>query len=141
MRFRERITKFLIIGFSAAIINLVLMILFVEIFRFKTYFLKNLANLLAIEISVIYNFGLQRLWTWKDAPKKQGKGLIKQFIGFNIAALTGISIRAITFAFLELLGIFYLLNVAFGIGLVAAISFLLYDKLIFRRRADEKQCL
>ena len=141
MRLTERVKRFLIIGSSAAILNFLLMILFVEVFLFKSYFLKNVANVLSIEISIFYNFLLSRLWTWIDAPKKQGKSLILQFVSFNLAALTGITIRVIVFAVLEKWGVFYLLNVAFGIGLVAIVDFILYDKLVFRRAADETKIL
>lgn len=141
MRLTDRVKRFLIIGSSAALVNFLLMILFVEVFWFKTYFLKNLANVSSIEISVFYNFLLSRLWTWVDAPKKQGKSLMVQFVSFNLAALTGIGIRVFVFAILEKWGIFYLLNVALGIGLAATVDFLLYDKLIFKRRADEEEYL
>ena len=60
---------------------------------------------------------------------------------FNLAALTGISIRIILFAILEKWGVFYLLNVAFGIGLAATVDFIIYDKLVFKRPAYEKQPL
>jgi len=141
MRFTDRVKRFLIIGSSAAFVNFLLMILFVEVFWFKTYFLKNLANVLSIESSVFYNFVLSRLWTWIDAPKKQGKSLMVQFLSFNLAALTGMSMRVIVFAILEKWGVFYLLNVAFGIGLVATVDFILYDKLVFRRPANAKKPL
>lgn len=141
MRLTVRVKRFLIIGSSAAFVNFLLMILFVEVFWFKTYFLKNLANVSSIEISIFYNFLLSRLWTWVDAPKKQGKSLMAQFVSFNLAALTGIGIRVFVFAILEKWGIFYLLNVALGIGLAATVDFLLYDKLIFKRRADEEEYL
>lgn len=141
MRFTDRAKRFLIVGSSAAFVNFLLMILFVEVFWFKTYFLKNLANVLSIESSVFYNFVLSRLWTWIDAPKKQGKSLMVQFLSFNLAALTGMSMRVIVFAILEKWGVFYLLNVAIGIGLAASVDFLLYDKVVFRRRAHEKQYL
>jgi dolichol-phosphate mannosyltransferase len=141
MRLTDRVKRFLIIGSSAAFVNFLLMILFVEVFWFKTYFLKNLANASSIEISVFYNFLLSRLWTWVDAPKKQGKSLIAQFVSFNLAALTGLGIRVFVFAILEKWGVFYLLNVALGIGLAATVDFLLYDKLIFKRRVDEEEYL
>jgi dolichol-phosphate mannosyltransferase len=141
MRFTGRVKRFLIIGSSAAFVNFLLMILFVEVFWFKTYFLKNLANVSSIEISIFYNFLLSRLWTWVDAPKKQGKSLVVQFLSFNLAALTGMSMRVIVFAILEKWGVFYLLNVAFGIGLVATVDFILYDKLVFRRPANAKKPL
>ena len=138
MGYNERISKFLIVGFSAAIVNFLLITFFIEIIGFKSYFLKNLANILAIEISAVYNFSISRLWTWKDAPRKQGKGLVAQFISFNLALLAGIVIRVISFAIFEKWGIFYLLNVAIGIGMAAGIDFILYDRLVFRRESHPK---
>ena len=139
MHYNERIRKFLIVGFSAAIVNFLLISFFIEIMGFKSYFLKNLANILAIEISAVYNFSISRLWTWRDAPRKQGKSLVAQFISFNLALLTGIVIRVISFAVFEKWGIFYLLNVAIGIGIAAGIDFILYDKLVFRREGHPKK--
>lgn len=131
----HRIKKFLIVGGSAAIVNLAAMSLLVEILGFKTYLLKNIANMTSIEISIFYNFVFQRLWTWNDTPKKDGKNLMGQFFLFNSAALAGILIRIALFALLDLTGLYYLFNVAFGIGVAASIDFILYDKIVFRRGA------
>jgi putative flippase GtrA len=138
MRYNERIGKFLIVGFSAAFVNFLLITIFIELLAFRSYFLKNLANILAIEMSAIYNFSISRVWTWKDAPRKQGKSLVGQFIYFNLVLLAGIIIRVILFAVLEKWGLFYLLNVAIGIGIAACIDFILYDKLVFRRKEHPK---
>jgi putative flippase GtrA len=139
MRYNERISKFLIGGMSSAIVNFLIISFFIEIIGFKSYFLKNLANILAIEISALYNFLVCRLWTWKDAPRKRGKSLFTQYISYNLALLAGIVIRIILFAVFEKWGIFYLLNVAIGIGMAASIDFILYDKLVFRRTPLEKK--
>ena len=139
MRYNERIIKFLILGCSAALVNFLLITIFIELLAFKSYFLKNLANILAVELSALYNFSISRVWTWKDAPRKQGKGLVGQFISFNLALLAGILIRVILFAVFEKWGLFYLLNVAIGIGIAACIDFVLYDKLVFRRKEHPEQ--
>jgi putative flippase GtrA len=133
--------RFLVVGCSAALVNFLLITLFIELLGFKTYFLKNLANILAIEMSAIYNFSISRVWTWKDAPRKQGKSLVGQFVYFNLALLTGIVLRVILFAIFERWGVFYLLNVAIGIGIAASIDFILYNKFVFRRgRYQKKLC-
>jgi dolichol-phosphate mannosyltransferase len=139
MRLNERLKRFLIVGSSAAIVNFALMIFLVEALSFNTYVLKNIANVISIEVSVFYNFLLSRVWTWGDAPKRQGKGLFSQFIFFNLAALTGIIIRIIVFAVLDKLGVFYIINVFLGIGIAAIVDFVLYDKLIFRRVIHENE--
>ncbi len=131
--------RFLIVGLTAAAVNFLIISLFIEILGFKTYFLKNLANILAIEISAIYNFFVSRIWTWEDAPRRHGRSLIRHFISFNLALLAGIITRVILFAILDKWNIFYLLNVAFGIGIAATIDFVLYDKLVFRRDKYQEQ--
>jgi dolichol-phosphate mannosyltransferase len=96
--------------------------------------LKNLANILSIEMSAVYNFSISRLWTWGDAPRKKGKSLVTQFISFNLALSAGIVLRIILFALFEQWGLFYLLDVAIGIGIAACIDFILYDKFVFKRK-------
>jgi putative flippase GtrA len=46
--------------------------------------------------------------------------------------LAGIVVRVILFAVFEKWGLFYLLNVAMGIGIGACIDFILYDKFVFK---------
>ncbi len=140
MTYYERIIKFLIVGCSAAAVNFLLITILIELLGFKGYFFKNLANLLAIEMSAVYNFSISRLWTWKDAPRKQGKSIIGQFISFNLALLAGIVLRIIPFAVLEKWGIFYLLNVGLGIGIAAGIDFILYDRFVFKRERTVNVC-
>ena len=89
MRYNERIMKFLIVGCSAALVNFLLITIFIELFGFKGYFLKNLANILAIEMSAVYNFSISRLWTWRDAPRKQGKSLVGSVYIFQSGTVGG----------------------------------------------------
>jgi len=130
----KRVKKFLIVGGSAAVVNLGAMSLLVELLGFEGYYLKNLANILSMEVSILYAFIFNRKWTWKDAAKKEGKKLISQFVLYNFAVLIGISIRIVLFALLELTGLYYLFNVAIGIGVAAIVDYMLYDKFVFRRR-------
>ena len=130
----RRIQKFVVVGISAAAINLGSMVIFVELFGFEEYLLKNLANAISMEISIVCAFACNRLWTWYDAPKKTGKKLVGQFLIFNLAVLTGVLVRIGLFALFELYGLYYLINVCLGIGVAAVLDFILYDKIVFRRR-------
>jgi len=133
-----RIKRFLIVGISAAFVNISIMVLFVEGFGFKTYFLKNLANILSIEVSIIYNFMLSRAWTWSDTPSTKGRDLLGQCVSFHVANVTGLVLRVVLFAFLEKFAVFYVLNMMFGIVLAAFVSYILYDKIVFKRPLNEK---
>jgi dolichol-phosphate mannosyltransferase len=132
MRFSGKASKFLIVGASAALVNLSVMALFVEVLGFQTYFLKNLSNIFSIEVSIIFNFALSRAWTWGDAPLKKGRELAGQCASFHAANLFGLITRAILFAVLERAGVHYILNIILGIGVAASISFVLYDRLVFK---------
>ncbi len=138
MKYNDRLMKFLVVGCGAAVVNFLLVTIFIELFGFKGYFLKNFANILAIELSAVYNFLISRVWTWKDAPRKQGKGLVGQFISFNLVLLAGIVMRVVLFAVFEKWGLFYLLNVAIGIGIAACLNFILYDKFVFKREESQQ---
>ncbi len=139
MQYPERLKRFLLVGSSAFVVNAALMMLFVEALGFVSPLMKNIANLAAMEISIFYNFLISRMWTWRDAPKKQQGRLAVQFIAFNFAALAGVMIRIASFAAMENWQIHYLLNVTIGSGMAAVFDFVLYDRLIFKRTVRVKQ--
>ncbi len=138
MKSTGRIKRFLIVGMSAAFVNVSIMVLFVEGLGFKTYFLRNLANILSIEVSIIYNFMLSRSWTWSDTPSIKGRDLLGQCVSFHVANLTGLFLRVVLFAFLEKLAVYYVLNIMLGIVLAAFVSYILYDKIVFKKPLKEK---
>ena len=139
MQYPERLKRFLLVGSSAFVVNALLMVFFVEVLGFVSPLLKNTANLIAMEISIFYNFLISRTWTWKDAPKKQQRRLAVQFLAFNFAALAGVVMRMASFAAMETWQIYYLLNMTIGVGMAAAFDFVLYDRLIFKRAVRVKQ--
>jgi len=46
----------------------------VELLGFEGYYLKNIANIISVELSILYAFVFNRLWTWNDAPKQGEAG-------------------------------------------------------------------
>ena len=138
MKFTERVKRFFIAGASAALVNLSLMVLFVEVFGFDTCLLRNIANIVSIELGIIYNFTISRMWTWVDVPQRKGTGLMAQCVSFHIANLTGMAVRVIIFAVLDKLGVFYILNVMAGAIVAATMSFMMYDRFVFKRPVDER---
>ncbi len=135
----ERLKRFLLVGASAFIVNAALLIFFVETLGFASSLLKNVANFLAMELSIFYNFLVSRMWTWGDAPRHRQGRLAAQFAAFNGAALAGVAIRIASFAALESWQIYYLLNMIIGVALAAALDFVLYDRLIFKRPVRVRQ--
>ncbi len=61
----KRVQKFVLVGGSAAVVNLGLMTFLVEYLGFDGYYLKNLANIISMEISIVYAF----IWLYPGFPK------------------------------------------------------------------------
>lgn len=89
---KTRIFKFLAVGSLSALLQLV----FLEIWR--QFFSYQIANILAIEGSIIFNFILSNLWTFKDRKLKL-KQVPFKFIQFNLTSVGSILIQ-ILIAFL-----------------------------------------
>ena len=76
---------------------------------------------------------MSRTITWADRPKEYGKKLFIQMLKFHLAIGVTILFRLALFPILQLLGVFYILNAAIGIALAAAINFVIYDTIVFKK--------
>jgi len=126
--------KFLLISGSAVVLNLLLLYLLVHYLGMDSRLGENIANVISMEISIIYNFFMSRAFTWSDRLKEMGKNLFIQIVKFHAAIGISLLFRIALFFVLQLVGVFYLLNAAIGIGLAAAFNFVIYDTLIFKRK-------
>lgn len=127
-----RILKFGLVGGSAAVLNLVLMVLLVGVLGFNSYILKNLANLLAIIISTLYAFYVHRSVTWGDVREGMVFNTEKQLTFFITTAFFSIILRVLLFYLFDLIGLYYIINVILGIGLAACVNFVINDKVVFK---------
>lgn len=115
-----RFIKFCIVGFSGVIVNLGILYLLKEYFG-----LFFLASALAIEISIITNFILNDLWTFKDKGKKGSKSYFFRLVKWNLARLTTALVNLIVFWALTNIGINYLISQAIGIFLATILAYLM----------------
>jgi putative flippase GtrA len=128
------IGKFFLVSGSAVLLNLLLLFVMVRYLGMDSRLGENMANFISMELAIIYNFFLSRAITWKDRNKEHGLKLFVQICKFHIAIGITIVMRTALFAFLQMLGVFYILNAAIGIALAAGFNFVIYDSLIFERR-------
>jgi putative flippase GtrA len=97
-------------------------------------FLKNLANFVALILSILFAFFFHRAFTWGDCTFESGYRLLKQILLFYSSNTLAIFIRTISFALFDyLFKLNYLLNVAIGIGIASLLNFVVYDRAIFKR--------
>ena len=134
----ERILLFLIMGGSAAVLNLALAYVGVDFLGFSSDLQQNYVNFVAMEISLIYSFLVYRTIVWKIKAWNTARILLRQLPLYHLSAGTAALMRILLFPLLQLLGVYYLLNIALGIMTGAVINYLLIDNFVFRDLANKK---
>lgn len=128
-----KILKFLIGGGAAAAINLLLIFLLIENLGFNTPFLRNIANVISIEISLIFSFFIYRMWVWRGGVWTFREVILKQLPLYHISAGAAVVIRIFfLFPILDWLGIQYTVNTIVGVLLSASINYLISDRFVFK---------
>jgi dolichol-phosphate mannosyltransferase len=130
------IGKFIIVSGSAVVINLLLLFLFVNYLGFKTSLKQNVANVISMEISIVYNYILSRSITWKNRHQETGSKLLQQILKFHVTIGITILFRLGLFALLQVFGVHYIINAAIGIALASVFNFIVYDALIFKKKEE-----
>ncbi len=131
--FSAKILKFLLGGGVAAIFNLVLMFGLIEWLGFNTPVLRNVANILAIECSLLFSFFVYRFWVWSGGSWTIKELLFKQIPLYHVSAGTSVIARIFfVFPLLDWLQVNYAINTLIGIFISAALNYLISDRLVFK---------
>ncbi len=134
----ERILLFLVGGGSAAVVNLVLAYVGVDLLGLNSDLQQNYVNIVAMEISLIYSFLIYRAFVWRIKTWDTAQIFLRQLPLYHLSAGTGILIRVLLFPLLQLLDVHYLLNVALGILVGAAVNYVLTDNFVFKDTTNRK---
>jgi dolichol-phosphate mannosyltransferase len=126
--------KYLVLGGITAVFNLVVIWLLVELFRLDTPLQRNFANLVAIEISLIFSFFVYRLGVWTQASSDLRQILFRQLPLYHLSTSLTVMVRSfLIFPILDWLGVDYVINTLIGIGLGAFLSYFFNDQLVFSK--------
>ncbi len=101
----------------------------------NTIILENVAFVIALELSIIVNFFMQRHLTWKDTPRMRGRKLATQCLTFHAAAGVTSVLRIALFPLGQFFGLHRQINLIIGVALAAGLNYLCYDLLVFKRKA------
>ena len=137
-----RVFKFLLGGGVAAVINLILMAYLVEYRGFDTPFLRNIANAISIEISLVASFFIYRIWVWTGGSWKLKEVLLRQITLYHISAGAAIVIRVfVIFPLLDWLKVNYNINTLVGVIVGATINYIISDRIVFKesKKSDKLQ--
>jgi len=126
-----RFLKFGVVGASGVVVNMGGLYVFKE-FAGIPYFI---ASLIAIELSILSNFTINLLWTWRD---RSGQGsvwtkLLRYHIGAGATAFLGNYL--ILIALTELFGMHYMISNLIGIAVGTLANYIINDLWTFRKHS------
>ncbi len=131
--YNNKIFRFLIAGGVAFLINLFLIYWFIDDLGFNTPFLKNVANVISIEISLIASFFIYRIWVWTGGDWTIRDVILIQLPLYHLSAGLAVLVRVLLiFPFLNWLGISPGVNTMIGVLVGASINYVASDSLIFK---------
>lgn len=120
--------RFVLIGGSAALLNLCLLWLFAR--QFDIWYLG--ASMLSYGICIVYNFTLQRAWAFQGEHRQA----MTQFSQFLVANLAGLALNAVMLrALVETLRLPLIFSQAIASLSIATLSFVVYRRIFTRGRA------
>lgn len=135
----SRSIRFLIGGGVAALFNLFLIALLIEHLGLDTPLLRSVANVIAIELSLLLSFVIYRIWVWPGGSWSPKNLLLKQLPLYHVSAGLAVLTRSLlVFPLLDYLGVSYGINTLVGALLSAGINYVLTDRLVFASRESQQ---
>jgi dolichol-phosphate mannosyltransferase len=131
--YTNKIFRFLVAGGVAFLINLLLIHWLIDKRGFDTPALRNLANIISIEISLVASFFIYRIWVWTGGDWTIKDVLLVQLPLYHLSAGLVIFLRVLViFPLLDWLGINYGVNTLIGVLVGATITYVATDSLVFK---------
>lgn len=130
---QSKVFRFLICGVITAVFNVLLLIAIIQAFEIKTPFFRNFANVLSIEVSLIFSFFVYRAWVWSTRRSSIREIMFQQMPLYHLSVATSIASRSfVVFPILDWLGVHYVINTLIGIVLGSIVNYRISDKLVFK---------
>lgn len=140
MKSKQRIFRYLICGIITAIFNVVLIYLIIESWKWNTQFLRNVANIISIEISLLFSFFVYRTWVWVSHHSSWQEILGQQLPRYHLSCGLVVATRSfLVFPILEGLKVNYQINTLTGIILGSVINYVISEKWVFTKNKNSAQ--
>lgn len=116
-----RFIKFNIVGLTGVFVNQGLLIFLTNLGLYYLY-----SGVIAVEVSIISNFLLNDLWTFRD---RRSGHVLKRLVKFNILMLIGLAINLIIlYALTDLASLHYTISNLFGIGVASVARYVMSSR-------------
>ncbi|GET35663.1 GtrA family protein [Microseira wollei] len=132
---QNRIVRFLICGGVAAAFNILLLAIIIESFNLDQPVLRNIANVVSIEVSLLFSFFVYRTWVWSKSAWKLKEVLWREIPLYHLSCGSVVAMRSlILFPVLDWLGVNYSINSLVGIVIGSAMNYVMSDQLVFKSK-------
>jgi len=132
----SHMVKYGINGIFVAFSQIIAIYFLVKYFNFNTPSLQQVANIISIEVSVIFGLFLHSFITWRY-KYETARNFLKVFWYFHLVTGLSFLVRVFLFPFLAASGMDYMTNTLIGVVIAIVINFFGYDKFVFKRKLDE----
>lgn len=132
---KNRTFRFLICGALTAAFNILLIAFIIEFLKLEQPALRNIANIVSIEISLLFSFFVYRTWVWSLADWSLQEVLWRQIPLYHLSCGFAILTRSlILFPILDWLGVNYTINTLIGIVVGASFNYVVNDRWVFKAK-------
>lgn len=133
--FQKRIVRFILCGIVTAAFNILLISVLIDLLNFNTPVKRNIANVLAIEVSLLFSFFVYKTWVWSRGNWKIKQVLWQEIPLYHLSCGSVVCTRIlILFPVLDWLGVNYMFNSLIGIVLGSILNYMFNEKLVFKAR-------
>ena len=123
---RPYIGKFSLVGVSGIFVNQGCLTFLVSVLELDV----SVAGVIAIELSILSNFFLNNIWTWKD---KKESTLFTRFIKYHAVTLISGGVNYLILLLLTSMGSHYFISNLVGIGFGTLVNFIFNHFWTFRQ--------
>lgn len=131
----KRLIKFLICGAITAAFNVALIAFIIEKLHLTQPLMRNIANLISIEISMLFSFWIYRTWVWSDSHSTLKSVIYQQMPRYHLSCGFSVVARSLLiFPLLDWVGIGYVINTLIGIAIGSTINYVANDRWVFKSK-------
>ncbi|HBE17707.1 MAG TPA: GtrA family protein [Cyanobacteria bacterium UBA11367] len=132
---QNRIARFLICGGVTAAFNILAIAIIIKAFNLDQPVLRNLANVIAIEISLLFSFFVYRIWVWSKNTWNFKEVFWQEIPLYHLSCGSVVAMRSlIIFPLLDWLGVNSSINTLVGIIIGSAMNYVMSDRLVFKAK-------
>lgn len=136
----KKIIRYVFCGVITAAFNIIIIHLIIKFANITSPLMENIANAIAIELSLIFTFFVYKTWVWTVKKWHWSEILKKEIPKFHITFGGSVLARIfLIFPFFNWLGVNYQINTLIGIAIGAVVNYTISDKWVFVKKTSDDQ--